>query len=155
MIAIDVREEALIKAREVGATECLDGTQVSSIPEAIREITNGGAHVSVDALGSQKTCVDSIHCLRKQGRHIQVGLLMADQAEPKIPMHLVISKELSLVGSHGMQAHRYHEMFEMISAGKLEPQKLIGRTISLEEAPEELPAIGRFKSTGVTVIDQF
>lgn len=93
--------------------------------------------------------------LRKRGKHIQVGLLLAEQATPPIPMAQVIAHELEILGSHGMQAHRYGAMLDMISAGKLTPQQLVGRRIDLTEAIPALMAMDRFEGTGVTIIDRF
>jgi alcohol dehydrogenase len=79
----------------------------------------------------------------------------AGEHEAKIPMGLVISRELEILGSHGMQAYKYPEMFEMIRDGRLEPGKLIGKTVSLEESLDELVNMNSFSGTGVTVIDRF
>ncbi len=73
----------------------------------------------------------------------------------ELPMARVIAKELKLFGSHGMQAHRYGAMFEMIESGCLRPDQLIGREISLVEAGETLTAMNAFQAAGVTVITSF
>jgi len=109
----------------------------------------------MDALGSRITCFNSISNLRKRGKHIQVGLLAGDQASPQILMEKVIAGELEIIGSHGMQAHAYPEMLDMIESGKLQPQKLIQKTISLEDSPAELMAMDDFKNKGITIINQF
>jgi len=109
----------------------------------------------VDALGSPATCFNSIANLRKRGRHIQAGLMMADHRHPRVPMDQVIANELEIIGSHGMQAHKYPEMLAMIREGKLQPEKLIGRTIRLDEAPEVLTTMDQHTGIGVTVIDRF
>jgi alcohol dehydrogenase len=70
-------------------------------------------------------------------------------------MDKVVAHELEILGSHGMQAFRYNEMFEMIKLGKLKPELLVGKTISLEEAPEALVNMNRFENVGVTVINKF
>jgi alcohol dehydrogenase len=54
-----------------------------------------------------------------------------------------------------MQAHRYVEMLEMISAGRLSPEKLIGRTIGLDESIEALTSMSEFRTSGVTIITAF
>ncbi len=153
VIAIDIKEETLALAKSVGASYTINANQVGDVVGAIKEITKGGVHVSVDALGSATTCYNSISCLRKRGKHIQVGLMTGDHAEPKIPMPLVLAHELEIIGSHGMQAHKYTEMLTMIETGKLGPQKLIERTISLEEAVTALPTMNDFKLNGVLVIN--
>ena len=70
-------------------------------------------------------------------------------------MTFVVANELEILGSHGMQAHRYDEMLGMIIAGKLSPEKLIGDMISLEESIAALTSMNEFKSGGVTLITRF
>ena len=81
----------------------------------------------MDGLGSKVTCFNSVANLRKRGKHVQVGLMAGDDHLPQIPMHLVVANELEILGSHGMQAHAYPEMMEMIRTGKLQPSRLIGK----------------------------
>ncbi|WP_346293051.1 zinc-dependent alcohol dehydrogenase family protein [Sphaerothrix gracilis] len=155
VVAIDIDSEKLNFAKRIGADAVLNAAEVNSVAESIQSITAGGAHVSIDALGSTVTCLNSIFGLRKRGKHIQVGLMLGDDSRPMLPMDLVIANELEIIGSHGIQAHRYSELLAMIRAGKLKPEMLIGRTISLEDSLVELPSMSSFKGTGVTVIDRF
>ncbi len=151
-IAIDIDQGKLDFAKTIGAAYTINALNIIQIPEAVINLTKGGAHVSVDAFGSRVTCQNSIRCLRKQGKHIQLGLMAGSEANPPIPMHEVIAKELQLIGSHGMQAHQYPKMMEWISTGKMHPEKLLGRIISLEESCQELTDLNNFRHTGVTVI---
>ena len=84
-----------------------------------------------------------------------MGLLLGGHETPQIPMNKVIANELEILGSHGIQAYRYPALLEMIAAGKLHPEKLIGRTISLEQGAEELTRMDEFRGVGVTVIDRY
>jgi alcohol dehydrogenase len=155
VIAIDIAEEKLALASSIGANATLNARMHADIPAAVTDRTGGGADVSIDALGSPQTCFNSIACLAKRGKHIQVGLLLADQSRPALPMDQVLSKELEILGSHGMQAHRYPAMLDMIRAGVLQPGKLIGRTIGLEESVTVLPHMDRDSSLGVTIVNSF
>lgn len=155
VIAVDLQDDKLALAKQVGAAVTINASQVASVPESIREITTGGAHVSMDALGHSVTCVNSVQSLRKLGKHIQVGLLMAEHATPAIPMGRVIGDELEIIGSHGMQAFRYDAMLSMMMSGKLKPEKLLGRTISLTESIEALTTLDTSNTAGVTVISSF
>jgi alcohol dehydrogenase len=155
VIAVDISDEKLQLARDVGAVEVINASTEPEVVEAIRGVTKGGAHASLDALGNPTTSFNSISCLRKRGRHIQVGLMVAEHSRPPVPMDQILANELELYGSHGIQAHRYSELLQMIAAGKLEPQKLIGRTVNLEEGARELAAMDSFPGVGVTVIDRF
>lgn len=155
VIGVDVADEKLALAREAGAAHIFNAAAVSDVPEAIRELTAGGAHVSADAFGSAVTCRNSILSLRRRGRHVQIGLLLGDQAEPALPMGRVIAYELELFGSHGMQAHAYPELLDMIAAGKLPLGKLIGQRIALDAAGAALASLASSPGKGITVIDRF
>jgi alcohol dehydrogenase len=155
VIGIDLSEDKLDFARQMGAVATVNAREVSDVAGAVREITGGGAHVSIDALGHPATCFNSIANLRRRGRHVQVGLMLGDHARPAIPMDRVIGWELEILGSHGMQAFRYEAMMAMIRTGKLAPQKLVGRRIGLDEAPEALMAMDRFEGLGIGVITSF
>lgn len=155
VVGVDISEEKLDLARKLGAVATVDASAVPSVVDAVAGLTGGGAHVSIDALGHPTTCFNSISCLRRRGRHVQVGLMLADHATPRIPMARVIAYELELLGSHGMQAHRYDAMLAMIQSGKLAPEKLVGRTICLEQSIEALTSMDRFEGTGVTVVTEF
>jgi alcohol dehydrogenase len=154
VVAVDIADDKLEFARSAGADATVNAREVADVVEAVRDLTDGGAHLSIDALGSAQTCFNSVANLRKRGKHIQVGLMTGDHAHAGIPLDKVVAHELEILGSHGMQAHRYSAVLEMIRAGKLHPQKLIGKTINLEQAPEELMQMDNFTNTGVTVIDR-
>ena len=155
VVAIDIDDKKLEFARTIGAEATINAGNVDSVAESVKRISGGGAHVSIDALGSTATCSNSIDGLRKRGKHIQVGLMVGDDRLPALPMDRVIADELEILGSHGIQAHRYAELLEMIRTGDLRPDRIVGKTISLGDAVVELPAMNDFADTGVTVIDRF
>ncbi len=155
VIAVDIDDEKLAFAKSIGANATLNGKSIKDVAGAIRDLSGGGAHVSVDGLGSPVTCFNSVSCLRKRGKHIQIGLMTGDHAHAKIPMDRVVAHELEVLGSHGMQAFRYDAMLDMIATGKIAPQKLIGDHITLAEGATALMNMDSFVGTGVTVIDRF
>lgn len=155
VVAVDITREKLALAQSVGASAVVHDTGNVDVVETVIQITGGGAHVSIDALGSPGTCFNSVANLRRRGRHVQVGLMLADHRHAAIPMDMVVARELRLMGSHGMQAHRYAALLAMIRSGALRPQRLVGKTISLEQSLEALVTMGSFGGAGVTVIDRF
>ncbi len=155
VVGIDIADDKLALARELGAVATVNGAQVADVPEAVMEITRGGAHVSLDALGHPTTCFNSVASLRRRGKHVQVGLMLADHATPQVPMARVIGWELEILGSHGMQAHRYGAMLDMVQTGKLDPARLVGARIGLDEAAAALMSMDAFTAVGATVITRF
>jgi alcohol dehydrogenase len=81
--------------------------------------------------------------------------MTGDHQHPRIPMDRVMADELEVIGSHGMQAFRYTEMMTMIEQGKLAPEKLVGKFISLDDSLDALVKMDQFDNTGVTVINKF
>jgi alcohol dehydrogenase len=154
VVGVDIKEESLNLAKELGAVETINASHEDNIPELIREITKGGAQVSMDALGSNETCRNSVLSLRKRGRHVQIGVMAAEHSETSLPMGYVMFNELELIGSHGMQAHAFGPMLDLITAGILQPERLVSRTVSLQDSFEILSRMGEYPPTGVVVIDQ-
>jgi len=150
VVGVDVSSSALSRAQELGASFTVPAGAADPAL-AILEITGGGAHVSVDALGSPATAACSVRCLRRRGRHVQVGLLL-DGPTP-IPMDLVVARELEIYGSHGMAARDYPPMMTMVADGTLRPGLLVGNVIGLEDAGRALAAMdGPAEEAGMTVI---
>ncbi|SNS52225.1 zinc-binding dehydrogenase [Actinomadura mexicana] len=150
VVAVDVSPQALELARRCGASAVVDAAAHDDVAEAVREATRGGAHLSLDALGSPATARASVETLRRRGRHVQVGLLPPGAGRADLPMERVIGWELEIVGSHGMAAHAYGPMMELVRAGALRPDLLVGRVLALDDAPAALAAMS---GAGITVIE--
>ncbi len=157
VIAVDINPEALQKASESGA-DFLINSSLENPVNKIHALTELGAHVSIDALGSPMTSKDSVLSLRRQGRHLQLGLLLTPSGDTLMPMARVIGWEIDLLGSHGMAAVDYPKMLAMVAAGKLRPQELVEREVSLAEGArllqemDEGASIAKNGKSGITII---
>ena len=152
VIAVDRNPQALAAAADLGAEHTLDANR-TEIAASVAELSGGGSHVSIDAVGSEATCATAIRSLRRRGRLCQVGLLPPLDGHPRLPMSRVISWELDVLGSHGMAAADYPEMLAMIDSGRLRPQRLITRRVGLDDAAALLPTLDQTETAGITVID--
>ena len=152
VVAVDRNPAALDVARSLGADHVLEADG-RDIPAAVHELTGGGAHISVDAVGSEQACAHAIHGLRRRGRHVQIGLLPPVEGHPRVPMARVIAWELNLLGSHGMAAVDYPGMLALIESGALRPDRLIERVVDLDEAARMLPTFDRAAPAGMTMIN--
>jgi alcohol dehydrogenase len=148
VVAVDVDEAKLTRARSLGAEAAVSEDVVG----AIRDLTGGGAHVSLDALGAPVTMTNSIRCLRKRGRHAQVGLLLGDDRSPAVPMARVVAHELRVFGVHGMAVRHYPQMLSAIAGASVRPGELVAKTIALDDVSDELASMGTFAQEGVTVV---
>ncbi len=146
VVALDPSKEALARAAALGAHPAADADEIV-------EITGGGAHVGLDAIGDPTAAAASVRALRRRGRHVQAGLLLGDQALTALPMDLIITRELSVHGSHGMPGEDYPGLLDLVASGRLDPTRLVGRTIPLAEAGPALAAMGGPGPAGITLID--
>ncbi|MEQ9239661.1 zinc-dependent alcohol dehydrogenase family protein [Roseovarius indicus] len=154
VVAVDINPDALEMARSFGATATVNASD-GDTGAAVREITQGGAQVSIEGLGITPTFETSLRSLRKMGRHVQIGMPVGAHATPPLPLlELVYARQLTLHGTRGIGATRFAALFEMIAAGRLDPARLVTRTIPLSGAAAALREMDSFQTSGVTVIDR-
>ncbi|HBY64160.1 MAG TPA: alcohol dehydrogenase [Solibacterales bacterium] len=154
VIAVSRTKEKLELARSLGAEAAV--TAGPDAVTAIKELTRGGAHVSVDALGDEETMLPALYCLRPKGRLLRLGTCSKkQQGLIAMPVDLIVFQELEIVGSLGMQAARYPAMLRMVESGKVTPGKLVSGTVTIEEAGPELARMGDYQSIGTRVIDRW
>jgi alcohol dehydrogenase len=155
VIAVDPSERARSRAVTLGATEAVDPEARAPV-EAIRDRTDGGADLSVDALGIAETCRNSIRCLRERGVHAQVGLTTDEErGEVGLPVDWMTRWEITVVGSRGMPPTGYGDLFDLVEAADIDPGNLVARELSLGEVSERLTAMGAFETDGVEVVTAF
>ncbi len=151
-IGIDLNPGNLKLAREMGAEAVIDARATDPV-EAVMEITGGGAHVSVDALGITETCVNGIRSLRKGGRHLQIGITTKKEAgHIAVPIDLMVYRELSIVGTLGMAPHRYASMMPLVASGRLSPGKMVMGEVGLSQVEDIFRRMTTSEVTGTYVM---
>jgi threonine dehydrogenase-like Zn-dependent dehydrogenase len=155
VIAVDLDDRKLELARKVGAADVVNGRKTDPA-QAVRDLTHGGADVSVDALGIAATCRNAVASLRRRGRNVQIGLTThGEKGEVALPIDQIVLREIQFIGSLGIQSFRYPAILSMIERGLLQPKKLISETIPIEKAFGVLQQMSNFENAGISVINQF
>jgi propanol-preferring alcohol dehydrogenase len=155
VIGVDINPANLELARTMGADFVVDSRSAKPV-EAVMDITGSGAHVSVDALGIADTCVNAILSLRKGGRHLQIGITTKNEAGYiRLPVDLMVYKELKMIGSLGMAPHRYDSMVPLVSQKKLHPGRMVNREIALGEVEAVFHDMTRSANTGTFVVTKY
>ncbi|MFB9376099.1 zinc-dependent alcohol dehydrogenase family protein [Kineococcus gynurae] len=149
VVGVDPSPAARELARTFGADEVLDPAEAG---EGIAALTDGGAHVSIDAVGLPATCEASVRSLRRRGRHVQIGLLPAAAGRPAVPMDRVIAWELQVLGSHGMAAHDYPRLLSLVTSERFPLDRLVTRELPLAEGPRALAEVATAAAAGITVL---
>jgi alcohol dehydrogenase len=154
VIVVDVVPEKLTHALTLGAEAAIDARD-GDAAQRIVEMTGGGAHLSIEALGIAATTNASIECLRPLGRHVQIGMPVGHTARMEINMNAVYMKNLALFGTRGMPSWRYPSLLSLIEAGRVDFTPLVAREVTLSGASAELRAFNGPTAPGVAVITGF
>ncbi len=158
VVAVDTDDRKLAKARQEGAAVTVNasGLTPEQVGQAVKDATDGGAHVSLDALGRAFTLHQSIWSLRKRGRHVQVGVTSQEERGlVSIPTDMLVMMEWELVGSLGNPHPKYAELLTLVARRKLHPARLVTREIALSEVTDTLERMTRFDTVGFEVITRF
>ncbi|WP_435361116.1 zinc-dependent alcohol dehydrogenase family protein [Haloarchaeobius sp. DFWS5] len=156
VVAVDIREDKLEKARELGARETLNAADSERVPSDVKALVGGGCDVSVDALGVPETCQNAIGSLGRRGEHVQIGLTTGnEQGNLTIPSDAMVMQEIDFLASFGMPPTDYEEIFRMVDSGKLEPGRLVSEELSLDDVPETLSRMSDFDTVGIPVVTEF
>lgn len=153
VVVVDIVDEKLEHAKLHGADATVNAAKEDAAA-AIRDITGGGAQVSIEALGIAATTNASIECLAILGRHVQVGMPSGDGLM-EVNMRAIYTKQLSFFGTRGMPSWKYPRLLGMIERGDVDIQPMVAREIRLEEASRELRAMDGPTSPGTAVITEF
>jgi S-(hydroxymethyl)glutathione dehydrogenase/alcohol dehydrogenase len=78
IIAVDVFESKLAKAKELGATHTVDSSKVDPV-KTIREMTNGGVEYAFEAIGLKKAAEQAFECIRPGGTATVIGMIPVGQ----------------------------------------------------------------------------
>ncbi len=151
---VDVVADKLDYARKLGADAVIDAGAGDAAAQ-VREATQGGADVAIEALGIAATTVAALKSLRKLGRMVQIGMPAGEHTTMSIPMDAVYSGQLALYGTRGMPGWRYPSLFSLLAGGRLDLAPLIGRRVALSDASAELAAFDGPTAPGVSVITDF
>ncbi|MBI5018572.1 MAG: alcohol dehydrogenase catalytic domain-containing protein [Deltaproteobacteria bacterium] len=152
VIAVDIMDDKLELAKKVGAHDVVNARKTNPV-QAVKDLTHGGADMSVDALGEAETCLNAILSLRNRGRHVQIGLTtQAEKGNVSLPLDVITAMELSVNGSLTMPKHQYAQMLTHIERGTVSPVKYVTKTVTLDEAPAIIESMTEYKTLGVNVV---
>ena len=158
VIAVDLAEDKLWKARDLGADKTVNVREVQDVPQSVKSYTESsrGVEVSVDALGVAETCRNSVNSLCKGGQNLQIGLTTSEEeGQVSLPVDTIVMDEREFVGSFGMPPHEYEEIFSMMERDKINPGEIVSETVSLEDVPDVIASMDDYGTVGIPVCDDF
>lgn len=151
VIAVDPNPAALALAGRHGAQHQIVAGNGSAddVVDQIRQLTGGGADVTMDAIGAESVVQSALRSLKPRGRHVQLGLL----PDPlQLDLSFLAFRELAFLGSHGMAAHDYPAMLDLLRRGTVRPDELVTAVIGLDGVGSALAGMTEASPAGITVI---
>lgn len=130
--AVDIVESKLDIARKLGAKHAINSSQKDDkeLIKEVRELTEGGADIAIEAIGNPKTIELASASLKPGGCHIQVGY--SHQAAPLNAGRLMF-REIEIKGSLGCRPVDYPKLIEMVRMGKIQLKPVVTNKFKLEE----------------------
>jgi len=151
VIAVSRSQSKLDQARAEGAVAAVKADDKST--ESIRDLTGGGADVTVDALGIGATAVPAILSARKGGRHLQLsGTGKEERGVIGFPVDAMLFQELSLHTSFGCPTTSYPGLLAMVASGAFRPERLVEQTVDVGSINDVLNRMTDYKTNGFNII---
>ena len=137
VVAIDVLDEKLVRAREVGATAVVNASAGDPVT-AIRSVIPGGVDVAIETAGHETVLAQAYAATHRGGTTVTVGL--PDPSKMlSIPAVSLVAEERTLRGSYlgsGVPARDIPSFIELYRAGRLPVDKLLTHRLALDELNE-------------------
>jgi L-iditol 2-dehydrogenase len=132
IVAVDVDDNKLAVAREMGAHHTFNPKTTADLPAAIKELTQGrGADFAMECVGIEATVRSAVLSVRKGGTVTLVGNLAKDIS---LPLQSVVTRQIRLQGSCASSGE-YPECLDLISSGKVNVDRFISATAPLQDGP--------------------
>jgi 6-hydroxycyclohex-1-ene-1-carbonyl-CoA dehydrogenase len=143
VIAVDLSEAKLERARSLGAHEVIHPPAAGDVPKAVRKLTDGGADVALEAIGNPVTLRQAFDSLRNGGRLVVVGFTAQ---EVPVPAGRIMFREISVVGSLGCRPVDYPPLIRLVLDGRLKVKELVTHRFPLGRIDEAFELLRRGES---------
>ncbi len=155
IIAVDVSDEKLEVARQLGATDTVNvsGATPEDTAKKVFDLTKGrGVEVAFEVLGRPETFAQALALLGDGGRMIAVGIAAGRTAAP-VEITRLVRRGLRIIGSYGARTRAdMPEILRLAAKGTFRLQTFVTRRYPLAEAEAAYRALSRGEITGRAVV---
>ena len=152
IIVVDVRDDKLQAAREVGATDVVNAAK-EEVTKRVMELTDGrGVDVAFEVLGRPETFVQALELVGDGGRMVAVGIAAGKTAAP-VEITRLVRRGLRIVGSYGARTRAdMPEILRLAARGVFRTETIVSRRFSLAETDEAYQALNRGEIVGRGIV---
>ncbi|BDC18199.1 zinc-binding dehydrogenase [Acidianus sp. HS-5] len=142
MIAVGTKKWKLDRAMELGATDVVNSKETDPM-KAIKELTNGGADVVIEAGGNEETIKIALDSVRIGGRVVLVGLPPVNAMIP-FRVSSIVRNGITIIGNYGGRPRiDMPRLLDLVRLGKYDPSKLITGRFKLDEINEAVKLLNQ------------
>ena len=138
IIVSDLSDVRLKLARELGADRTINPGKEEYLDGVTRFTGGTMVDVSIEAVGVAATVNQAIKSLKKMGTCLWVG---NSAREIEINMQEVVTRALKICGTYIYTHGEFGEVIDIMGAGGVKAERLISKTVSLQEAPDAFKAL--------------
>ncbi|MHA1333556.1 MAG: alcohol dehydrogenase catalytic domain-containing protein [Candidatus Odinarchaeia archaeon] len=143
VIAIDIVDEKLDLAKQLGADETINAKNEDPVEKIMTLTNNKGVDLAVEFIGLPKTIVQAINSVKRSGRAVLVGFSPRDiQVNPTE----LILKEVSIKGSRGLLHRTLIEVLTLVKEKKINLKPVITNIFSIDEINEGISQLREGKT---------
>ena len=155
IIAIDIHDEKLRIAKELGASDTVNaaGASPAEVTKTVFDQTKGrGVDVAFEVLGRPETFSQAVDLLGDGGRMIAVGIAAGRTTAP-VEITRLVRRGLRIVGSYGARTRAdMPEILRLAERGTFRLETLVTRRYALSEAEAAYQALNRGEIAGRAVV---
>lgn len=146
IIVVDLVEERLAKARELGADHTINGKTENTV-ERISELTDGrGFDIGIETAGSQVTTRQLIEAAKKGANIVLVGY--SASGEETLPMGMALDKELTFKTVFRYR-NSYPTAINAVATGRINVKDIVTNIYDFEDIEQALSDAIEHKDTVV------
>ncbi|HEX2116038.1 MAG TPA: zinc-dependent alcohol dehydrogenase family protein [Alphaproteobacteria bacterium] len=153
VVAIDLNEQKLGLARQLGATHAFNATD-ADVVDKVKDATKGGVDVAVEMAGSVKALETAYKVTRRGGQTVTAGLPNHAHTMALSPVNLV-AEERTLKGSYIGSCVPLRDLPRYIALyrqGRLPVDRLLSDRLKLEEINEGFDRLAEGKAVRQVIV---
>ncbi|KAK9950269.1 hypothetical protein M0R45_005767 [Rubus argutus] len=153
IIAVDVQDEKLQKAKLFGATHAINAAKEDAV-EKIMELTGGkGVDVAVEALGKPQTFLQCVQSVRDGGKAVFIGLTAAG-AVGEVDINRLVRRKIKIIGSYGARARQdLPKIVRLAESGIFDLSSAVSRRYKFEESDTAFHDLNQGSIVGRAVVE--
>jgi len=148
---VDVKDFRLEKAKKLGASHAINASQQDAVKYILERTGQFGVDKAFEAVGTEKTLVDSMKVLKKGGASIVLGVF--EDQEIRIPANIINSREIAVIGSFAY-CWDFQDALKLLEMGAVKLGEIMTHTMPISELQQAFELLMDPKGEAVKVVIQ-